>query len=623
MTCCLFLTCALLTLLRTNASPVGNGHELVQEASKISSSLVDRDAVVPETFVSASSSASSDCTAAGDSDTCMSWCPNNSNDWDTKCTWTKCSTCCDCTESTSIVAGTMPLTSSLDNGLFETGCYKPVSEGSWGWCGASSCKNSYVTCEQTEKLGEFSPIGSGGPATVDGETGTYITMGKTTYAADTCEQYTTRTTTADATDWNPTGTCDSTCTQQTTGVCSSTFLKSVIRGTGVKYAYCNDKWLVMSATGEPSVMTPNLNDAPYPPGSNGDTERSGMPILDLTRKDVLYFPLTTTLLDTDDLSNNLHLFESATYLTGVREYFTQNSTTENVPLPNNNGVGMGVNGQSIFPMYNDNGVTNPGQCQVDSCNTHIGQGGGQPHWHGDPFGDDDSSTERATTCLYGPTQYHNNDTASHPPVIGFAFDGHLIYGRYLSNQAPGFAAPLLDQCGGHKHADQDYDEHGIDLQATYHYHTQVMDAECEERDNCDLGENYKTSTTGPLNCYRADLSAQEGSSALLGITSSGTAENEMAYRCCGMTDYYLLEGWAAFPDSASAASDSCCSVSQTGVFVQQNVSDTTSDTTEEATSDQDGGYDPCASGTGDNGSACPPDTENGACPPGCEYDTHD
>ena len=49
-----------------------------------------------------------------------------------------------------------------------------------------------------------------------------------------------------------------------------------------------------------------------------------------------------------------------------------------------------------------------------------------PHWHGDPFGD-----EVATNCLYGPSNYSDGNIASHPPVIGFSYDGILIYGCSL------------------------------------------------------------------------------------------------------------------------------------------------------------------------------------------------
>ena len=55
---------------------------------------------------------------------------------------------------------------------------------------------------------------------------------------------------------------------------------------------------------------------------------------------------------------------------------------------------------SIFPIYNNRAVYTPQQCEVDSCNEHVGQGGGQPHLHGDPFGD-----EAPTKCLYGPSNY--------------------------------------------------------------------------------------------------------------------------------------------------------------------------------------------------------------------------
>ena len=45
------------------------------------------------------------------------------------------------------------------------------------------------------------------------------------------------------------------------------------------------------------------------------------------------------------------------------------------------------------------------------------------------FGD-----QATTTCLYGPSNYTTVDV--HPPVVGFAYDGFLIYGRYLSESAP-------------------------------------------------------------------------------------------------------------------------------------------------------------------------------------------
>ena len=117
--------------------------------------------------------------------------------------------------------GTETFTGSLD----ATGCYAPVSANGWGYCGPASCKDKYITCQ--------------GPATVDGVTGTYIEQGGTQYSASNCMPFLDRTSDSDLADsaYMPAGACDSSCTQQTTGVCSASFLAGVIAGDGVKYAY--------------------------------------------------------------------------------------------------------------------------------------------------------------------------------------------------------------------------------------------------------------------------------------------------------------------------------------------------------------------------------------------------
>jgi hypothetical protein len=174
-----------------------------------------------------------------------------------------------------------------------------------------------------------------------------------------------------------------------------------------------------------------------------------------------------------------------------------------------------------------------------------------PHLHGDPF-----SHQTSYKCLYGPSNY--SSFTSHPPVIGFSFDGHLIYGRYLSASSPGFAAPLLDACGDHKHTNpQDVDEHGFNLASNYHYHTQVFETTCKSGEMCQSGEKYKLSTTGPFKCWKTDLSAQEGSSATMATGNTAKkSKADMEYRCCGMTDYYLLTG-ISLPSTDITASSSC------------------------------------------------------------------
>ena len=148
------------------------------------------------------------------------------------------------THSTS----TLPNTNTLS----ATGCTAPRADGGWGFCGPPSCKDAYITCN--------------GVPTIDGVTGTYATQGSTTYSASNCQTFLERTAGDDATDWSPKGACDSSCTQQTTGVCSSKFLEGVLKGDGIKYAYCNDKYLVIEASGEVTGFAPNLDDVPFPPG---------------------------------------------------------------------------------------------------------------------------------------------------------------------------------------------------------------------------------------------------------------------------------------------------------------------------------------------------------------------
>ena len=71
-------------------------------------------------------------------------------------------------------------------------------------------------------------------------------------------------------DFEPRGPAQS-CTQVTTGVCSAEFLASVFADHhGVMIAFCNDKFLVVQATGEIGPkFDSNLNDIPFPPGKAG------------------------------------------------------------------------------------------------------------------------------------------------------------------------------------------------------------------------------------------------------------------------------------------------------------------------------------------------------------------
>ena len=108
----------------------------------------------------------------------------------------------------------------------------------------------------------------------------------------------------------------------------------------------NDKWLVVRSSGAPGVYSANLDDVPFPPANSDSTKRTGMSTLDKTRIDELFYPLSTTDLSTATGTNNIGVYDSATYLV--------TSDGAQYGLPADNGIGMGVNGQSIFPIYNNN-----------------------------------------------------------------------------------------------------------------------------------------------------------------------------------------------------------------------------------------------------------------------------
>lgn len=63
----------------------------------------------------------------------------------------------------------------------------------------------------------------------------------------------------------------------------------------------------------------------------------------------------------------------------------------------------------MLPTYNVIGVEHQTECAAGKCFEHVGEGGGQPHLHGDPFGEG---------CLYSAKNYTTLDV--HPPLTGWS-----------------------------------------------------------------------------------------------------------------------------------------------------------------------------------------------------------
>jgi len=136
--------------------------------------------------------------------------------------------------------------------------------------------------------------------------------------------------------------------------------------------------------------------------------------IDTTRSQTLLFPLDAVPLETSDTTNNRDVFED-TDGSSKYSYLIEKGTDNILTLPADNGIGISTRGQPIFPVYNNNGQYTTPKCEVDSCNEHVGQGGGSPHFHGDFFG---TCAFQASGDKYRSRQPYRAKLAySHEPLI--------------------------------------------------------------------------------------------------------------------------------------------------------------------------------------------------------------
>jgi len=117
--------------------------------------------------------------------------------------------------------------------------------------------------------------------------------------------------------------------------------------------------------------------------------------------------------------------------------------------------GVLIDGSVMFPVFG-NGLTPShlrGELSPSGC--HVGQGGGGPHCHADGY------QSGQGLGLYNDTDYVGK---THPPLIGFGYDGIALFGQYRSTDSAllGYGT-ALDSFGGHNH-----DSIG------YHYHAHTV-----------------------------------------------------------------------------------------------------------------------------------------------------
>ena len=312
----------------------------------------------------------------------------------------------------------------------------------------------------------------------------------------------------------------SACTPSTDARCTTAALTARFKDYSSVYAaFCNAGYLVVISSSDNSFPD-NLDNIPFPPGgtlADGSPCRTRSSSIGLFTMQAGRVILTPTALSSASLDNNKEK--------GAAWYITRQSDGFIFPLPVAGAIGFTVAGQPMFPIFNNRGSFTPEQCEVDGCNAHVGQGGGQPHLHGDPFG---------PTCLYSQANYAS--LTVHPPVIGFAFDGYQIYGRHLSTSAEGYST-ALDICGGHEHGSYGY-----------HYHPQIIAATTDSMAPSGIatGQAYPATTTGVYQCFRGSLSA-DVNFELSGPTV--TASNPCCSTSAGAYShpYYVKSGFTFAP----------------------------------------------------------------------------
>ena len=197
---------------------------------------------------------------------------------------------------------------------------------------------------------------------------------------------------------------------------------------------------------------PNLlNDVRRPPGAGGG---GGYASSNVTRDATLQIAITKIPLRDYGLvsaiaENTLpKSLWSDTGSSGAVTTYSYASTSTN---------GVAYDGVDIYPAMNNTLSQSQAAAEICSIGIHVGQGMGL-HYHADGF-----SALSNGLSLYNADDYTGK---THPPLIGFAYDGIALFGKYIASNASmlGYGV-ALDDFGGHDHD-------GIG----YHYHAHTSSA---------------------------------------------------------------------------------------------------------------------------------------------------
>ena len=197
--------------------------------------------------------------------------------------------------------------------------------------------------------------------------------------------------------------------------------------------------------------SPNgLKDVPRPPGSgSGAYDSSNVTRFSNLENYILMIPMKNygqvSALTDNSFTKNLYLDETNTQSINVYNWA---DSADN---------GVLINGSVMFPLFNNALYPSPIAGELSASGCHVGQGGGGPHCHADGY------QSSAGLGMYNDIDYVGK---THPPLIGFGYDGIALFGRYRSTDSTlhGYSTSL-DAYGAH-----DHDSVG------YHYHAHTIES---------------------------------------------------------------------------------------------------------------------------------------------------
>ncbi len=206
---------------------------------------------------------------------------------------------------------------------------------------------------------------------------------------------------------------------------------------------------------------PNLlRDVNRPPGADPGV---GYAESTVTRNGKLGEFLIKIPLRDYGLIDNLLENDLSAYNDLAADFDLKQGTTTNKDVYNYASIassGVAVDGVTIYPAYNNNLRFAVEDAEVTHSGIHVG-GGLELHYHADGHAYSGNGIN-----LYNIADYDGHD---HPPVIGLAYDGIALFGKYESNYPDMIGSETaLDEFGGH--------DHGDDFGYHYHAHTQEVHA---------------------------------------------------------------------------------------------------------------------------------------------------